>query len=106
MSKAPLNIAPHIFGISGFPEFADIMQGSLGNCYFLAALAAIAYRNPEVISSMFIRRDLWNAARPVFVTQWQLDGRTISVAVDDEVPQSQTHPHAFFVQHKPEGGLW
>ena len=34
--------------------YADINQGYLGDCYFLATLAETAFRTPKVISNMFI----------------------------------------------------
>jgi hypothetical protein len=36
------------------PSYTDIVQGSLGDCYFLAGLAETVFRDPAAISSMFI----------------------------------------------------
>jgi hypothetical protein len=36
------------------PSPNQINQGSLGDCYFLSALAAISSRKPEVIKRLFI----------------------------------------------------
>jgi hypothetical protein len=35
-------------------DYTDISQGRVGNCYFLAALASLADRDPAVIQNMFI----------------------------------------------------
>lgn len=35
-------------------HYSDIDQGSVGDCYFLAAVTATAYQNPNAISNMFI----------------------------------------------------
>jgi hypothetical protein len=35
-------------------SYQDINQGSVGNCYFLAGLAATAFRTPSTIQNMFI----------------------------------------------------
>jgi calpain-15 len=37
-------------------EPADILQGSLGNSYFLCALAALA-ENPERIQKLFLQKE-------------------------------------------------
>lgn len=35
------------------PSLADLRQGYVGDCYFIAALGSIAQRNPALISSLF-----------------------------------------------------
>lgn len=39
---------------SGTPSRNDEFQGALGDCYFIAALGAIADRNPAAVANMFI----------------------------------------------------
>ncbi len=36
------------------PSYADVKQGQVGDCYFLAGLSEIAYRDPASIRNMFI----------------------------------------------------
>lgn len=38
----------------GGVEYADVNQGGLGDCYFLASLAEVALKDPNAITSMFI----------------------------------------------------
>jgi hypothetical protein len=38
----------------GLPSFADVDQGSLGDCWFLASLEEVALRSPGLIQNMFI----------------------------------------------------
>lgn len=38
----------------GGVSYQDINQGTLGDCYFLTALADIAYNSPETIQNMFV----------------------------------------------------
>lgn len=39
---------------SGGPSFADVDQGALGDCWFLASLEEVALRSPALIKNMFI----------------------------------------------------
>jgi hypothetical protein len=39
-------------GVVGNPDPADVQQGDLGDCYFLASLAAVANANPSLITGM------------------------------------------------------
>ncbi|MFN9719899.1 MAG: C2 family cysteine protease, partial [Planctomycetota bacterium] len=39
---------------NGGPSRADTRQGMLGDCYFIAAVASIADRNPDAVRNMFI----------------------------------------------------
>ena len=45
------NSSKPVFGAAG-PSMNDIDQGDLGDCYLLSCLAEVAYKNPNVISSM------------------------------------------------------
>ncbi len=38
-----------LFGISGVPDIASIIQGPAADCYFLAGIGAIAFQNPQFI---------------------------------------------------------
>jgi hypothetical protein len=42
-----------LFGVSG-PQYSDIIQGDIGDCWVLASLAETATRNPAEITSMFV----------------------------------------------------
>lgn len=39
---------------NGAPSRADTRQGSIGDCYFIASIAAIADQNPDAVRNMFI----------------------------------------------------
>jgi hypothetical protein len=45
------NATNPLFGVSG-PNWNDVNQGRLGDCYLESSLAEVAYLNPSVISSM------------------------------------------------------
>lgn len=42
-----------LFGSSG-PQYTDVHQGAVGDCYFVATLGEIALRSPSAIQNMFI----------------------------------------------------
>ena len=57
-----------VFSATG-PNWNDVNQGYLGDCYLLACLAGVAYRNPNVISSM-ITSNGNNTYGVSFLRQW------------------------------------
>jgi len=89
-----------VFGESGI-QFGDIGQGELGNCYFLAALAAIANQDPQIISDMFVDRDMWE--NNVFKTKWLVNGKVTVVSVDNMIPAAE---QLFFTQPSVTGEYW
>jgi hypothetical protein len=46
------NVSGTLFGPNG-PSFLDVQQGNLGDCWLLASLAEVAYRDPQDIRNMF-----------------------------------------------------
>jgi hypothetical protein len=46
--------AGSLWGSAGSPSSADMRQGGLGDCYFIAAMGALADSNPAAIENMFI----------------------------------------------------
>jgi len=80
-------------------QYSDITQGSLGDCYYLAGLAAVAYRRPQVIQQeMFID----NNDGTFSVRHW--NGNTAEyVTVDRSVPVYTSGQFAFA---KPGQSAW
>ena len=79
------NSANPLFGASG-PNWNDINQGRLGDCYLESCLAEVAYLNPSVISSMItvngngtygVRFDVNGAAQYVTVNSELANGGSI-----------------------------
>jgi len=69
------------------PRMTDVEQGQLGNCYYLAGLAAIARWHPEIIKQVFVngvRAPL--SERFVYKLKFLVDGVETLVAVDEQVP--------------------
>ena len=78
----------------GPPRFSDVAQGALGNCYFLAVLAAVALRHPELIKRAFVEDPDQNltyayAQHRVHRTRWLIVNQPTTVAVDEWVPVSK-----------------
>ncbi len=68
-----------IFGSS--PLYSDIIQGNLSDCYFLASLSALAYRDSSAIKSMFI-----DNGDGTFTVRFFNNGQTDYVTVDRQLP--------------------
>jgi hypothetical protein len=83
-------------------EFDDINQGSLGNCYFLSAIAAIS-EFPEMIYQIFRTKE--KNSEGYYEVILFIDGEWQIVFVDDYFPVSKkTNTFAFA---KPNGNeLW
>ena len=43
-----------LFGSTGQPQYQDVVQGELGDCYLLAALAELALRNPQAVKAIIV----------------------------------------------------
>lgn len=81
-------------------EPSDIKQGYLGDCYFLAALAAIAER-PDRIFNLFLTQDL-NQQR-YFSVKMLYKGKWMTVDMDEYIPWMGSQP-AFSRANQDE--LW
>jgi len=82
-------VAGTLFGPNG-PEYTDVHQGNLGDCWLLASLAEAAARAPQDIQRMFtdigiymengVQTHLWS------VHFYNASGALTSVIVDNELP--------------------
>jgi hypothetical protein len=75
-----------LFGPGG-PSYADVCQGSLGDCWYLSSLAATAARYPQIIQNMFISN-----SNGTWTVRFYHDGVPDYVTVNDQLPVSTTNP--------------
>jgi len=74
-------------------EFSDIKQGSLGNCYFLSALAALT-EFPNLITKIFKSKETSEIG--LYEVALFIDGEWQIVIVDDYIPyDKETETFAF-----------
>jgi len=72
------------------PLHNDIVQGSLGDCYYLAGLAALARTHPETIKQAFVTKGEINSlGRSIYQLRFMVDGETKIVAIDDSIPMDE-----------------
>jgi hypothetical protein len=79
----------------------DVCQGSVGDCYFLSALAAVA-KAPVAIRHMFYTK-LYNSAG-CFVVYLHINGVKKAVMVDDYFPVNSWGQPLF--GHGPKNEIW
>jgi calpain family cysteine protease len=69
-----------LFSPSG-PQETDVVQGDLGDCYFLATLASIARTDPNAI-----RNDITSEGSGVYDVKFYNNGKQVNEYVDSELP--------------------
>lgn len=67
------------------PSATDIRQGDIGDCYFVAALSAVADANPEFIKDM-----ITDNGQGVYTVRFFKNGKPIYVKVDGDLPQTES----------------
>jgi hypothetical protein len=78
--------------------YQDINQGYVGDCYYLASLAATALRSPSTIQNMFI-----DNGDNTYTVRFYNSGVTDYVTVDRYLPTSSGTP---IYAKTPNGELW
>ncbi len=63
------------------PEYNDVAQGSVGDCYYLAALAGLADTDPEIISQMIAP-----LGDGTFAVRYFESGQEVYLRIDADLP--------------------
>ncbi|MCY2926947.1 MAG: C2 family cysteine protease, partial [Planctomycetota bacterium] len=82
------------------PQYNDIRQGGLGDCYFLAALASLAQTDPGVIRQMVVA-----LGDGTFAVRFFSGGQAKYVRVDGDLPV-YTGTYLAYANLSPSGELW
>ena len=84
------------------PRPADIRQGSLGDCWYLSTLAALA-EWPDRIQNIVSRK---NEGRGIYEFQfWGKGNTTLKVVIDDAVPFQYTN-YTLFTGYGTNNTIW
>jgi hypothetical protein len=75
-----VSAAGTLFGNSG-PQYTDVRQGAVGDCYFVAVLAEIAQESPAAITNMFIVN-----GDGTYTVRFYQNGTPRYVTVDSKLP--------------------
>ncbi|MBV8663199.1 MAG: hypothetical protein JO107_08860, partial [Hyphomicrobiales bacterium] len=70
-----------LYGPSGSPQYLDVNQGDLGDCYFLASLGETALQDPSAIESM-----ISDNGNGTYAVRFYVDGQPDYVTVNDQLP--------------------
>jgi calpain-15 len=83
------------------PSPSDIVQGGLGNCWFLGALAVLAEK-PDLVKNLFITKEY--SAGGAYQLQLFLDGNWETILLDDTFPVRKDRRFAY--SQGRDGQLW
>ena len=81
------------------PQYNDIRQGAVGDCYFLASLASLADTDPGTIEQMVAPM-----GDGTYAVRYYRNGQPVYVRVDAELPGSSFSPR--YAKLTPDGELW
>jgi hypothetical protein len=81
------------------PEYNDIRQGSLGDCYFLASLASLADTDPNILRQMIAPM-----GDGTFVVRFYENGSPTYIRIDGDLPGSGFTTR--YAKITPDGESW
>lgn len=93
-----------LFGQDGAATVNDIMQGSIGNCWFMASCSAVA-EFPGRLEKLFGDKDQFNNNAGFFDVNLYLLSVPITIRVDDQVPSYNSFSQTLFAKVTNKG-VW
>jgi len=82
------------------PQFDDIAQGAIGDCYYLASLSALADTDPMVIQQM-----LTPLGDGTFAVRFNRSGQEVYLRIDADMPVNSSGG-LVYAKMGPDGELW
>ena len=82
------------------PEYNDIVQGSIGDCYYLAALASVAQAEPEVIRQMIAP-----LGDGTYAVRFYYNGQPTFIRLDADLPVTASGS-LYYARLGPDQELW
>jgi hypothetical protein len=81
----------------------DVIQGSLGNCYFLSVCAVMA-EFPHRLSKIFLIKKINNAG--IYAVRFFIDGEVKKIIVDDLIPFDTYSNRPAFTKFPQSKNIW
>lgn len=82
------------------PQYDDIAQGAVGDCYLLASLASLAYTDPEIIGQM-----ITSLGDGTYAVRFFRDGREVYIRLDADLPVN-SYGSLAYAKLSPDGEIW
>ena len=98
-SYAMANFANLPLFVNG-PQYNDIAQGNVGDCYFLSSLASLAYSDPAVIS-----QSIASMGDGTYVVRFRSGGGDVYLRLDADLPVNGGGTPAY-ARFGPNNTLW
>jgi hypothetical protein len=89
-----------LYGNAGAPQISDINQGAAGDCYFLAALGAVAQNDPSLIKNMIQSNGNGN-----YSVDFQVNGKDDYVTVDSELATNGAYG-PYYAKTGSDDSIW
>jgi hypothetical protein len=95
----------------GTPSASDVSQGAVGDCYFLASLAALAKTHPELVKNMISGPDKDGYYEVTFYTSkrgsflwWDTGGDKTTVRIKGDLPVYKSNGEPAYAKYGPTKG--
>lgn len=85
----------------GEPEYNDVEQGGVGDCYFLASLSAFAKTNPNIIKQSIV--DIGDGT---YIVRFYRGGNPVYLKIDGDLPTISNVGGSFLYFARIRSGAW
>lgn len=84
----------------------DVLQGGLGDCWFLSAISAVSHSNPELIGRLFhssCRKEV--PENGLFTLMFYEDGKPMIISIDNKLATPKDGCYTSFTDYLKEDGV-